>query len=72
MLTEVPFAPGHPSWIVAQMVKGKRVSQRDEELHFRGQDFEVAIAELGTHLTPCIVFMTGDSFPWDAALQHRG
>ena len=48
---ELPFSPGKPSCIVAHTVKGKGVSYMEDKLlwHYRaprGQDLEVAIAEL--------------------------
>jgi transketolase len=50
-LTGVPYEPGHPSCIVAHTVKGKGVSYMEDKLlwHYRaprGQDFEIAMAEL--------------------------
>jgi len=50
-LLETPFVPGKPSCIVAHTVKGKGVSYMEDKLlwHYRaprGQDFEVAMAEL--------------------------
>ena len=50
-LTEAPFVPGRPSCIVAHTVKGKGVNYMEDKLlwHYRaprGQDFELAMAEL--------------------------
>lgn len=50
-LLETPFVAGKPSCIVAHTVKGKGVSYMEDKLlwHYRaprGQDFEVAMAEL--------------------------
>jgi transketolase len=50
-LTDAPFCSGHPTCIVAHTVKGKGVSYMEDKLlwHYRaprGQDFEVAMAEL--------------------------
>ena len=50
-LTEAPFVPGRPSCVVAHTVKGKGVGYMEDKLlwHYRaprGQDFELAMAEL--------------------------
>jgi transketolase len=50
-MAELPFVPGRPSCVVAHTVKGKGVSYMEDKLlwHYRaprGQDLEVAIAEL--------------------------
>lgn len=50
-MAELPFVPGRPSCVVAHTVKGKGVSYMEDKLlwHYRaprGQDFEIAMAEL--------------------------
>ena len=50
-LEELPFAPGHPSCVIAHTVKGKGVSFMEDDLlwHYRspqGDEFERALAEL--------------------------
>ena len=50
-LTEIPYKPNLPNCIVAHTVKGKGVSYMEDKLlwHYRaprGQDFDVAMAEL--------------------------
>ena len=53
-LRDIPYTPGHPSCIVAHTVKGKGVGYMEDQLlwHYRaprGQDFDLAIAELERH-----------------------
>jgi transketolase len=50
-LTEIPYEPNRPSCIVAHTIKGKGISYMENKLlwHYRaprGQDFEIAMAEL--------------------------
>jgi transketolase len=50
-LTQVPFAPGKPSCLVAHTVKGKGVSFMENKLQYhytpaRGEELELALAEL--------------------------